>query len=180
MSSPYETLGVQATADSETIRQAYIRAARRHHPDRLAGASETERRAAADRMAEVNAAWAAVRTPEARARLDGRPDEGGHATVRAPGDTFRPLDEDEIADIDLDDTPSGARTIGRAVLLVPAALASSGVLALMIGLIVGLGPLAGLGLGLIVAGAVSFVLVPVFAMVRSSQAELAAEHRRRT
>lgn len=46
--------------------------ARQTHPDRFAGRSERERRAAERRMGDLNAAWAVLRDPERRRAYDRR------------------------------------------------------------------------------------------------------------
>ena len=67
-SDAYAVLGVDRTADDETIAGAHRRLARRHHPD-LAGERATRR------MMRINAAFDAIRTASARAEYD---------TVRTP------------------------------------------------------------------------------------------------
>jgi DnaJ domain len=66
----YEQLGVEPDADSARLRAAYVALARRHHPDRHVQASEPQRREAARRMRELNAAWAVLSDPGARAAYD--------------------------------------------------------------------------------------------------------------
>ncbi len=56
----YAVLGVDRSADDDTIATAYRRLARRHHPD-LAGDGATRR------MMHINAAFDAIRTAAARA-----------------------------------------------------------------------------------------------------------------
>lgn len=59
--TPYEVLGVPATADDETLRRAYRRAARESHPD-LGGDAQRFRR--------VQLAWERIGTPAARRAYD--------------------------------------------------------------------------------------------------------------
>ncbi|ROP64049.1 nuclease-related domain-containing protein [Curtobacterium sp. PhB115] len=59
--TPYEVLGVPATADEETLRRAYRRAARESHPD-LGGD--------AHRFRQVQLAWERIGTPSARRAYD--------------------------------------------------------------------------------------------------------------
>lgn len=61
--SPYEVLGVAATATDDELRKAYRRRLRETHPD--AGGSAAQFHA-------VQAAWELVGTPEARAAFDAR------------------------------------------------------------------------------------------------------------
>ena len=64
---PYAVLGVSRTAGDAEIRDAYRRLARRVHPD-VAG--DTNSRAGAPTMSEVNAAWAVLSDPARRRALD--------------------------------------------------------------------------------------------------------------
>jgi hypothetical protein len=65
-------LGVAADADSDTIKRAYLDAARRYHPDALADVPDADRAAADARMREVNAAWSVLRNPVRRRDYDRR------------------------------------------------------------------------------------------------------------
>ncbi|HKY77626.1 MAG TPA: J domain-containing protein, partial [Acidimicrobiia bacterium] len=70
MTSPYDVLGVGVDAPPEEVRRAYYRKAQLLHPDRFAGSSPEERERAEAEMKAVNAAWAALKTAEARRRYD--------------------------------------------------------------------------------------------------------------
>jgi curved DNA-binding protein CbpA len=59
--TPYEVLGVPATADDDALRRAYRRAAREAHPD-LGGDPR--------RFRQVQAAWERIGTPDARRSYD--------------------------------------------------------------------------------------------------------------
>jgi curved DNA-binding protein CbpA len=61
----YRVLQVDPQAEDEVIRAAYRRLARKYHPDVPGGPAD-----AAARMAAINAAWALVATPAARAAYD--------------------------------------------------------------------------------------------------------------
>lgn len=72
-----------ATADE--VRQAYLRLALEHHPDRMADASEDEQRVASERMAEVNAAWLVLGDRARRERYDAQLlDAGATSTAADP------------------------------------------------------------------------------------------------
>ncbi len=73
---PHEVLGVDRDASQATVKAAWRRLAREHHPDLAADA--TERRDATRRMAEINAAYQALRSGAA-----GR--ASGSATGQAAG-----------------------------------------------------------------------------------------------
>jgi molecular chaperone DnaJ len=59
----YDVLGVAPDASASTIRAAYRRAAREHHPDRAGEQSSA-------RMAAINAAWQVLGDPTRRAEYD--------------------------------------------------------------------------------------------------------------
>lgn len=63
MSTLYDLLGVPADADHATIRAAYRRAARSHHPDATGGAGD-------DRMAALNHAWSVLGNEQRRRAYD--------------------------------------------------------------------------------------------------------------
>lgn len=75
----YKVLQVDPEADDEVIQAAYRRLARKYHPDLTSDAD------AAARMAALNAAWALVGKPAARAAYDrGRATNATNATPAAP------------------------------------------------------------------------------------------------
>src|SRR5262245_10623569 len=63
--SPYEGLGVDIEATGATIKAAWRRLAREHHPDTTGGDAQAAR-AATRRMAEINAAYEELRDPVKR------------------------------------------------------------------------------------------------------------------
>lgn len=63
---PYAVLAVEASATWEEIVGAHRQMARRHHPDRLAGASDAERTAAEDRIRAINRAYAELKVRRGR------------------------------------------------------------------------------------------------------------------
>mgnify|MGYP002621216110 FL=1 len=63
--NPYEVLGVSRTATDEDIRSAYRRLAMQHHPDRNPADAAAE-----ERFKSVSEAYATLRDPDARARVD--------------------------------------------------------------------------------------------------------------
>jgi hypothetical protein len=67
--SHYDVLGVDATADRETIRRAYIVLAKDAHPDRNA-TNESRRDLAADTIRRANEAWSVLGNPDRRAAYD--------------------------------------------------------------------------------------------------------------
>ncbi len=173
----YEELGVAPDATTAEIRLSYLALARRHHPDRLSGASPAERASSSSRMARINAAWAVLSDRDRRAAYDATwcddsPSTGG-ATIRDAGSSWTPFDDsdDPVDPRLLDDTPSGAPTLRRGVTFLPAGLASVGVVALVVGFVINLGELAALGLLVLVGAGVAFLLVPLMALFNSSRAD---------
>lgn len=55
---PYEVLGLFPGASLEQVKRAHRKLAKQHHPDRYGNADPAERRAAEQRMVQVNAAYA--------------------------------------------------------------------------------------------------------------------------
>jgi hypothetical protein len=171
----YEELGVAPTATAAEIRTAYVALAREHHPDRNTGRSAGERAAAAARMARVNAAWTVLSDPQRRAAYDARHGVGAAATrfgVREADGGWVAFDDDD--DVDprlLDDTPTGAPTVPRALAFVPAVLAALGAGAVVLGALLGFGGLLIGGFFVLAVSGLSFLALPFVAMVNASRAE---------
>ncbi|MET3451323.1 DnaJ domain-containing protein [Curtobacterium sp. 1544] len=73
--TPYEVLGVRATADDDELRRAYRRAARESHPD-LGGDAR--------RFRQVQIAWERVGTPAARRAYDAGSQRGSQQGTSGP------------------------------------------------------------------------------------------------
>jgi DnaJ-class molecular chaperone len=74
MTDPYETLGVQRTADEAAIRAAYRKLAKQHHPD-----VNPDKPDAATRFGEISSAYDLLSDKDKRARFDrGEIDAEGH------------------------------------------------------------------------------------------------------
>lgn len=80
--SHYDVLGVERTADRATLREAYLRLARAHHPDRAGGDPA--------RMQAINAAWAVLGDPERRAVYDLSLSGGGRSAAPTAPPASRP------------------------------------------------------------------------------------------
>jgi CheY-like chemotaxis protein/tetratricopeptide (TPR) repeat protein len=65
--SPWRALGVAADAGDERIRAAYAELAKRTHPDRCVGASDTTRKLAEELFGHASKAYDAIRDADARA-----------------------------------------------------------------------------------------------------------------
>jgi hypothetical protein len=195
----YEVLGVRATAPPNVIRLAYLDLARRHHPDFHTNDDAAARERAEREMRRINEAWFVLRDPEQRRRYDvalrrAAGEEGGAAASPGSGagggwvpgsgtanPEFVPVDdaeefateEERQAWLDsLDDQPFGrARPVPRWQQVLPVGLFGASLACLCLGLVVGLAPLAGLGVALLVLSGLAFVLTPMLTVMRSYERE---------
>ncbi len=91
---PHDVLGVSRDASQATVKAAWRRLAREHHPDLAADA--TERRDATRRMAEINAAYQALRSGAGRSSgsasgpAGGARSAGGTGPAQSAPDAARP------------------------------------------------------------------------------------------
>lgn len=180
----YDVLGVAPDAPPEELRRAYLRQARRHHPDRHASTSSADRRTAERRMRELNEAWAVLRDPERRAEYDVRlrsgrgtgstPTVADRHVVNRPSRDFTPLYADDEDDDDrwrYEPDEYDPRTgLGRTLAIAPAGLVALGFGLLAVGLVVHRSLVAA-GAAVLALGVVSFLLVPMVALFRSQQHE---------
>src|SRR3954447_15703255 len=80
----YEILGVERTADEETLKKAYRKLAMQYHPDRNPGDAEADAK-----FKEAAEAFDVLRDPQKRQRYD----RYGHAGLEGvPGHTFSNAD----------------------------------------------------------------------------------------
>lgn len=66
MTDPYQILGVDRNASDEEIKRAYRKLSRKYHPDSNIGKSEAEREAAEERFKEIQRAYKAIMSGEAK------------------------------------------------------------------------------------------------------------------
>lgn len=174
MTDPYEVLGVPADAPADEVRAAYVRLARRHHPDYFTTAEPAVRAEAERRMQAVNSAWAAVGDADRRTAFDrGRAASGPSAD---PG--FRPFDagDDDPDPLTVADAPyrvdaPAAAGRRRAATLAPVALLAAAGAVLALGLVLAAPGLLGFGAVLFVLGLVGFLVVPLFELSRAMRDE---------
>lgn len=77
--NPYEVLGISSMSTPEEITKAYRTLAKKYHPDRYQERSDKVRRAAEQRMAELNEAYKLARDRSARRAEGFYDDEDGSA-----------------------------------------------------------------------------------------------------
>lgn len=102
--SHYHVLGIEPDADNATVRAAYRRLARDHHPDRVASSSAVS---GGRDMPAINEAYRVLNDPGRRALYDRSLDAPvrGHATTSAqhPGnDTVEPEERWDFGRADMD------------------------------------------------------------------------------
>ena len=188
--SHYDTLGLPVDATPEAVREAYKAMARRLHPDNRSDRTPAEQAAAEEAMRDVNAAWAVLGTPKARAEYDrtlglGLGEVEGRSYVRPfPSETFVPIDDSDDDDEDEDEDwryepdegdPRSAPT--RSVLAIPMVTGALCVLAFFAWMFVGSDGLLVAAVALLGATVVGFLLLPVLAMAKAARLE--GEHRLR-
>ena len=174
--SHYEVLGVEAGASAADIRAAYVRLARRHHPDYYGAAGEDERQAAEGRMRALNEAWN-VLSDESRRRSYDRALGLAATDVDEAPPGFRPFDDDDDDGVDprhVPDTPYRRDPLMESPLARFLTLAPVGSFALAVGLLavgVVLGSVAMLGLAVaaFLLACVGFVVIPLLALSRASR-----------
>ena len=160
--NPYEVLGVPSSASDAELHRAYVRLARRWHPDLNDGSAEAE-----DRMRALNEAWAVLGDPSTRARFDrARPDPGF-----VPDD---PVDDD-VDPRTVPDTPyrppTGIHTRWGAVASLPVVLFVSGVTVGVFGFFFDSTVVIGAGVGLISMACVGIALLMLTALVGARRDE---------
>ncbi|MDH2442342.1 DnaJ domain-containing protein [Amnibacterium sp. CER49] len=85
-----EVLGVALTARAAEVQRAFLRLVRTAHPDALPGATEAERRAAAERFDRLVRARAVLLAPPPPTPPPGAPDDG-YRPMEPDGPLYRPV-----------------------------------------------------------------------------------------
>ncbi len=184
----YDALGVRVGAPVEDIRQAYLRAARTHHPDFHLDQAPAVQADHAHRMQEANEAWAVLGHPESRERYD----LSLRMPVAPPTERIRPAREPQVpagkgwtprSDDDgwqrdfrswaqeddqlAPDAPGPGRPGLHGVrAVIPVALFALAVASLLLGMVMGARPLVAIGFAALAASAALFVMLPVIEMAR--------------
>ncbi len=173
-------LGVAPDADAAAIRARYLTLARRHHPDLFPVGSD-ERHRAEQTMALVNAAWATLRDPGARSRLDadrrrrgrGRAAGSSFAGGREPGSTRSFVPRDGFDDEPFDERHDVALSAGGLpswLRLAPPLSLAGGAGLFVLGGFTGILPVVAVGMGAMAVSGVLFVLAPLVALASSRRA----------
>ena len=171
----YNTLGVIPTASAADLRAAYLKLARKHHPDKFDG---QERGLAEARMQQINEAWNVLGVAHKRREYDAKqPTRTKQRPAEASGQRrghahFRPFDDDPIErnDVDLDARPiAGSKGIPRWVAFLPVLLVVFGIVTLAFGTMVNANGVFALGLLAMGMGAVCFLMLPLFVMSRAER-----------
>ena len=154
----YEVLGVSPAAPASEVRQAYLRLAQRHHPDRAGGDDEA--------MRALNDAWAILGDPARRASYDrGLGQEAASAPTAEPR-VASDLD-DLLADLQ-DDTPLGGRVVlPRWLSLVPVTAFAASVGMFLVGLLFSSSGALALSVALFAVSCAMFLCAPFVALLAS-------------
>lgn len=172
----YEVLGVASDADHAAVHRAYLRLARRHHPDLRAAEPASERAAADDRMREINEAWAVLGDAGRRRAYDLAIGMRGAAPGDVAGDVFVPFEVDDEG-LDPRDIPDVPYRPGppppsrRLATMAPVALFAAAVLLGVVGLAIGLMPVVAVGAVVFAVSCLLMVVAPLVALLDASRNE---------
>lgn len=151
----YEVLGVAADAEADEIRRAYLRLARRHHPDH---------RGDPERMQAINAAWQVLSDPVRRRSYD------ESLGADEPARSWRPFDDgwdEEELDPRLDDSNARRPTGGRVLAIAPVVLLIAGLASLIVGGVANIRGLMALAFVFLAGAVLLFVLAPLAVILES-------------
>lgn len=165
--NPYDVLGVPSDAPPADVRRAYLRLARRYHPDYFTGATPAERAAAEERIRAVNQAWAVLGDPARRRALDDarpRPFQPFHAAEddepdprQAPDVPYRPVPPPTLLD--------------RLTTLAPVLFFAASVVVGLIGSFMRHSGVMAVAGALFLLSCVGFLVVPLLALGRARRDE---------
>lgn len=168
----YEVLGVAAGAGPDEVRAAYLRAARIHHPDRVAEDRRAEREAAEARMRDVNEAWRVLGDPDRRRDYDARlrrPPEPGADRGFQPFDLEDDPDPREAPDQPY--RPPRESAGDRMVTMAPATLFATSIAGLLAGFIFSSPALLALAGVSFILSCVAVVAVALLSLARAARDE---------
>jgi len=168
-------LGVSVDTPAPELRSAFVRLARRHHPDYYVDAAPTVRADAELRMRAINEAWSVLSDPTRRAAYDR---ERGLVPDPDP-EGFRPLEPDEPGDVDPRTEPDAPYRVipareerqTRLATLVPIALFGASVGLFVMGLVLAVPAVIALGVVVFLLSCAGFVVVPLLVLSRATRDE---------
>jgi len=177
MATHYEVLEVAPAASYDAIRRAYLRQARRHHPDSHGGSGPEILDEARRRMTAVNAAWAVLGDPAQRRAYDA--EIGRCPPVTTPVDNatdpgrehpqwFEP-DETPVAYLE-EDPDDGHRGPVDVVVFVPVGLAVLAMGLFALSMMLQSPAMFSLSLVLVPVVLVTFMAMPLVSMLGRSRA----------
>ncbi len=171
--SHYDVLGVDTTASSADIRQAYVRKARQHHPDYFIAAHHEERLAAERRMQAINEAWDVLGDLAKRREYDRAQ---GFVADDAEAAGFRPFDtgDDDVDPRDLPDAPYRRDPVmesplTRALTLAPVVSFAASIGLVAVGMVVNSVVVLAVAVAAFLLACLGFVVIPLLALSRASR-----------
>ena len=174
----YDVLGVERTASADSIRKAYLKLAREHHPDFHTNSAPSGRRENEREMQRINQAWTVLGDSSKRRAYDDmflRGSDGSSAAPAGPAPAnydFVPYDDDDTDYAALlDDTPTNAVRMERSFQMAPVLCLAFGLALIIVGAIAQIGFALALGIAGVVIAIVGFLAAPVVAISRSLQSE---------
>ncbi len=173
----YDVLGAPATATQPELRRAFVRQARKYHPDYHAQSDETTKRSAEGRMRELNDAWEVLGDAARRQAYDrslrlGAPGPRAARTAPSGGADGQPRAAAKGRDWRSFASPGAGvgRPLGaRLVTIAPVAMLVTAVLVLGSGLILRSSGTVFLAVFVAMLAALGFVLAPLVAMTEGSR-----------
>lgn len=176
--SHYDVLGVDPGSPAAEIRKAYLAKARRVHPDFHTGDDASTRAKAEQQMRALNEAWSVLGDDELRRVYDqGLEDRRTEVRRSRPAGTPSPdfvpyIDDDTDYSAVLDEAgPGNGATVPRAAQLAPIVLFGLAVFAFSAGLVTGLSAVYAVAVVALVLSALSFLLTPALAVMRSLESD---------
>jgi hypothetical protein len=178
MATHYEVLGVEPAASHDEVRRAYLREARRHHPDSHVGSGPEILDEARRRMTQVNAAWSVLGDPAQRRAYDTeirrRPTRAARTPEPEPDDLHPDYPEwfepDETPTAYLEEDPDdGRRGPADVAVFVPVGLVAVAAGLFGAGIMLGSPGMFSLSFVLLPVALVAFLAMPLVSMFSRSR-----------